>query len=126
VGPRRHTDRHASRSHQLGIAPDGDLILTASGDNTARLWNEDGAPIAILRGHTGLVIQATFARDGGILSASYDGTARLWEAFPQFDGLVHRVKAEVPRCLTLQQRQLLFLAPQCTSGLTAARHPLIR
>jgi len=39
-----------------------------------------------------------FAPDGGsILTASSDHTARLWEAFSDFQALVDRVKAEVPR-----------------------------
>ena len=37
--------------------------------------------------------------------------ARLWEAFPEPQNLVDRVKAEVPRCFTPEQRESLFLAP---------------
>jgi WD40 repeat protein len=52
-----------------------------------------------------------FAPDGGrILTASDDKTARLWEAFPEPQTLIDHVKAEVPRCLTQEQRQRLFLA----------------
>ena len=55
-------------------------ILTASGDNTARLWDQDGQPLATLAGHTGPVSSAVFAPDGArILTASRDGTARLWD-----------------------------------------------
>ena len=94
------------------FAPDGGRILTASTDKTARLWDRDGKPLATLQGHTGPVISAVFAPDGGrILTASWTTTARLWEAFPEPQTLVDRVKAEVPRCLTQEQRQRLFLAP---------------
>jgi len=33
------------------FAPDGTLILTSSADNTARLWDGDGKPLATLEGH---------------------------------------------------------------------------
>jgi hypothetical protein len=59
-----------------------------------------------------VVWDAAFAPDGGrIVTASEDSTARLWEAFPEPQTLVDRIKAEVPRCLTPEQRQRLFLAP---------------
>jgi WD40 repeat protein len=93
------------------FAPDGGRILTASHDNTARLWDRDGT-LATLQGHTGSVTSAVFAPDGGrILTASDDRTARLWEAFSEPQTLVDRMKAEVPRCLTREQRQRLFVAP---------------
>jgi WD40 repeat protein len=67
----------------------------------------------VLGRHTDGVTSAVFAPDGGrILTASSDNTARLWEAFPDPQALVDRVKAEVPRCLTPEQRQRLFLAPE--------------
>ena len=94
------------------FAPDGGRILTASNDKTARLWDRDGKPLAILEGHTDAVNSAVFAPDGGrILTASDDKTARLWEAFPETQTLLDRVKAEVPRCLTPEQRQRFFLKP---------------
>jgi WD40 repeat protein len=71
----------------------GGRILTASEDNTARLWDRDGKPLAALQGHTDTVWNAVFAPDGGhILTASADETARLWEAFPDPQALVDRVK----------------------------------
>ncbi|MDI4231496.1 hypothetical protein AAFX91_02035 [Bradyrhizobium sp. 31Argb] len=63
-----------------------------------------------------------FAPDGGrILTSSDDKTARLWEALPEVQTLVDRVKAEVPRCLTPQQRQHFFLEPAPTSWCAAMR-----
>jgi WD40 repeat protein len=94
------------------FAPDSGRILTASFDNTARLWDHDGKPLAVLEGHTDNITSAVFAPDGGrILTASWDNTARLWEVFPEPQTLVDRVKAEIPRCLTRAQRQHFFLAP---------------
>jgi hypothetical protein len=48
---------------------------------------------------------------GRILTASSDNTARVWETFPEPQTLVDHMKTEVPRCLTPEQRQALFLAP---------------
>jgi WD40 repeat protein len=103
---------HTSPLTSAVLAADGGRILTASGDSTARLWDRDGKPLAMLEGHTSPLTSAVFAPDGGrILTASDDVTARLWEAFPDPQTLVDRVKAEVPRCLTPEQRQRFFLTP---------------
>jgi WD40 repeat protein len=101
---------HTGRVNSAVFAPDGGRIVTASSDRTARLWDRDGNPLATLEGHVAEVNSGVFARDGRrILTASSDGTARLWEAETQV--LVDRVKNEVPRCLTPEQRQRLFLSP---------------
>jgi hypothetical protein len=53
-----------------------------------------------------------FSADGRrILTASYDKTARLWEAFPNPQELIDRMKTELPRCLTPEQRRAFFLDP---------------
>jgi WD40 repeat protein len=71
---------HTDRVTGAVFAPDGGRILTASYDETARLWDRDGQPLAILQGHTGSVFSAVFAPDGGrILTASDDKTARPWD-----------------------------------------------
>src|SRR5262249_6311023 len=62
------------------FAPDGGRILTASFDDTARLWDRAARPLAILEGHTSSVTSAVFAPNGArILTASWDNTARLWD-----------------------------------------------
>jgi WD40 repeat protein len=73
---RGHTDQVAS----VAFSPDNDWVLTASSDETARLWDAaTGTLLAPLRGHHGPLATAAFSRSGNrILTAGEDGTARLW------------------------------------------------
>jgi WD40 repeat protein len=68
--------------NSAAFSPDGKRIVTASDDNTARLWDAgNGHLLATLTGHAGAVNSAVFSPDGGrIVTASADGTARLWDA----------------------------------------------
>jgi dipeptidyl aminopeptidase/acylaminoacyl peptidase len=56
--------------------------VTASRDNTARLWDaETGTEIAVSNAHEGPVFSAAFSPDGKrVVTASADSTARLWDA----------------------------------------------
>jgi WD40 repeat protein len=64
------------------FSPNGKRIVTASDDQTARVWEaETGHLLAILTGHTGPVNDAEFSPDGGrIVTASDDNTGRVWDA----------------------------------------------
>ena len=64
------------------FSPDGRRIVTASYDNTARIWDaESGKELHKLKGHSGVVLEASFSSDGQrIITASDDGTARIWDA----------------------------------------------
>jgi WD domain, G-beta repeat len=74
---------HESPVSSAAFSPDGRRIVTASWDNTARLWDaETGRPIGEpLRGHEDYVFGAAFSADGKrIVTASWDKTARQWDA----------------------------------------------
>ncbi len=64
------------------FSPDGTRIVTASDDNTARVWDAAtrqtiGEPMR----HEGGVLSANFSTDGlRIVTASVDKTARVWDA----------------------------------------------
>jgi WD40 repeat protein len=65
------------------FSPDSTRIVTASADDSARLWDAGtGKPICEpLRGHEDAVLSAAFSPDGNrIVTASQDKTARLWDA----------------------------------------------
>jgi WD40 repeat protein len=73
---------HEDRVTSAVFSPDGQTILTASFDGTARLWDGQGSELAALRGHRhrSAVWSAIFSPDGEtILTASSDWTTWLWD-----------------------------------------------
>ncbi len=74
--PLRHNDLIRSAT----FSTDGTRVVTASNDNTARLWDaETGASIAVLQ-HESRVKNAAFSPDGTtILTVAYDEIVRLWD-----------------------------------------------
>lgn len=64
------------------FSPDGQRILTASFDKTARIWNAaNGQQVLLLGGHTERVVSAAFSPDGRLVAtASWDKTARIWDS----------------------------------------------
>ncbi|MCL1467148.1 AAA-like domain-containing protein [Argonema galeatum] len=71
---------HGNSVSSANFSPDGQRIVTASNDNTARVWDLSGKQLAILKGHGNSVSSANFSPDGQrIVTASYDNTARVWD-----------------------------------------------
>ncbi len=75
------TLNHAAGVESALFSPDGQRVLTASDDHTARLWSsKDGRLLATLEGHKDRIIYAEFSSDGKrIVTASFDHTARIWD-----------------------------------------------
>lgn len=87
AGSAKKIDAHqvALSGHQRAVlvaqfSPDGQLILTASEDGTARLWlTPSGSTAAMLSGHRRAVTCGAFSPDGkSVVTGSDDHTARLW------------------------------------------------
>jgi WD40 repeat protein len=64
------------------FSPDGQRVVTASPDGTARIWDASThQELAKLEGHFGWVWSAAFSPDGQrVVTAGQDGTARIWDA----------------------------------------------
>jgi WD40 repeat protein len=73
---------HGAPLPSAAYSPDGTRIVTASDDNTARIWDaHSGAQLAVLLGHGDHVESAAYSPDGSrIITASRDKTARIWDA----------------------------------------------
>jgi TPR repeat protein len=67
--------------NSAAFSPDGKQIVTASQDDTVRIWDTaTGRQLLLLRGHTDWVTSAVFSPDGQqIVTASVDKTARVWD-----------------------------------------------
>jgi WD40 repeat protein len=63
------------------VSADGSMIVTASSDNTAIIWDANTViNILTFTGHRSSVTAAVFSHDGKtLLTQSTDGTARLWD-----------------------------------------------
>jgi WD40 repeat protein len=62
-------------------SPDGRLIVTASADGVARIWNaSSGTPVATLRGGGTSLSSAAFSPDGRlVVTGDIAGGARVWD-----------------------------------------------
>jgi len=63
-------------------SPDGQRIVTASSDKTAKVWDANtGKELMTLRGHDDGINSAFYSADGArIVTASSDKTAKVWDA----------------------------------------------
>ena len=72
---------HALRVTSCAYSPDGRRIVSASEDNTLKVWDaETGEERFTLEGHTGVVTSCAYSSDGRrIVSASWDNTLKVWD-----------------------------------------------
>lgn len=72
---------HASYVNRVAFSPDNRWLASASGDNTAKIWDlATGLELRTLRGHSNSVKALAFSSDGRLLaSAGDDNLVKLWE-----------------------------------------------
>ncbi|MEG4114201.1 MULTISPECIES: WD40 domain-containing protein [unclassified Microcoleus] len=72
---------HIDNVTQVAIAPNNQIIASASKDKTIKLWSTDGQLLRTLTGHTDEVDSVALSPDSQIIaSASKDQTIKLWNA----------------------------------------------
>ncbi len=73
---------HSGRVYSAAFNQDDTRIVTASADNTAKVWDtETGTRMLDLIGHDRSVLFAAFNQDGTrIVTASADNAAKIWDA----------------------------------------------
>jgi WD40 repeat protein/serine/threonine protein kinase len=73
---------HSARVTSVAFSPDGRRIVTASVDQTAKVWEAaSGRELLTLKGHAGGVRSVAFFSDGQrIVTGSIDQKAKLWDA----------------------------------------------
>jgi WD40 repeat protein/tetratricopeptide (TPR) repeat protein len=79
--PIEHPKQGDNELHMARFSPDGNLIVTASNDGTARVWDVSSRKeLAVLKIHEGPVTTARFSFDGKMLvTAGADGTIVVWD-----------------------------------------------
>ncbi len=76
---RNRLENHRDTINDIAFSPDGNMIATASKDNTVEIWSKQGKELETLKGHQGDVKAVTFSPDGNIIaSGSADKTVKLW------------------------------------------------
>ncbi len=78
----RRLEGHAGPVRSVAFSTDGTQLVTASHDNTVRVWNvADSKLVQTLRGHASRVKTAVFSPDGTLIaSGGQDHRVRLWDA----------------------------------------------
>ncbi len=102
---------HTGKVMNLDWSPTGPLIVTASEDNTARVW--DVSPrTQVLTGHTDVVFDVAWSPSGDRLAAAgLDGTARIWDVATGEELLVMRGPAEMGGVMWSPSGDLLVTDP---------------
>ncbi|MEO0967983.1 MAG: WD40 repeat domain-containing protein [Cyanobacteria bacterium J06639_18] len=71
---------HKNKVTGVSISPDGQLIASASHDNTVKIWQRDRKLLRTFKEHGNKVNSVSFSPDGKLIaSASDDKTVKVWK-----------------------------------------------
>jgi WD40 repeat protein len=89
---------HTAVMRYFSFSPEGDALLTASDDKTARLWDKDGRPGKVLK-HPSEVWVGMFLLEGqGFMTACMDGSIRHWDRGGKLLALMSGVEEHMVTC----------------------------
>ena len=82
IQERKQLEGHVEGVVNARFSNDGVLIVTASRDGTARIWNSySGQLVHKLSGHDKPVEYVSFNHDDStVITTSYDNTAKIWDS----------------------------------------------
>ncbi|MBN3926981.1 MAG: AAA-like domain-containing protein [Nostoc sp. NMS4] len=79
ISERDRLEGHSNQVRSVDFSPDGQTLVTASEDNTVRLWSIDGRELQRLSGQNQSFRSVKFSPDGKQIAAiSADNTIKLW------------------------------------------------
>ena len=79
ISERDRLEGHSNQVRSVDFSPDGQTLVTASEDNTVRLWSIDGRELQRLSGQNQSFRSVRFSPDGKQIAAiSADNTVKLW------------------------------------------------
>ena len=89
----------------VAYSADGQQIVTASWDKTARVWDtQTGTQLLTLTGHDGKVYSAVYSPDGRrIVTAGEDGIVQIYTT--DMDELLQIADSRVTRQLTAEEKE---------------------
>lgn len=106
------------------FSPSGSLLLTGSGDNTARLWDlTSEMPLHTLNGHSGWVLCAEWeGRERKLATGDMSGEVKVWEALDSRDGKIGRAAWGSKTGEQVQEERLEKEGKLSSAQMRALRH----
>ena len=102
---------HSGKINSIAFSPNGNYLITASNDHTAKIWDRQGKLIRTLTGHRNDLTTAFFSPSGmTVVTASKDHEARIWNIYGS--AIYEWLKNANIYRLTAEERQEFGLTPQ--------------